>query len=259
MIKTFRVIAVLVFVMSSCKSKQQASQQIPVGDNSQNSLDWSGVYRGLLPCADCEGILTELELHTDLTYKLSYQYQGASPEVISQSGVFKWNDAGSKITLIGEDQQVERSYLVGENQLFSLDGQGNRITGDLAAMFILKKQGFDQKITEKYWKLLSLNGEPIAVKENQSKEAHFILKETSNTVNGSTGCNGIRGSYTLEAGNNIQFSQMLSTRMACMDVPYEGAYLQVLEQADHYSLTGDTLTLMAADKPLATFEPVWFH
>src|SRR5690606_25762729 len=161
MIKTFRVLVVLIFIVSSCKSKQQTSQQLPVGDNSQTSVDWNGVYRGLLPCADCEGILMELELHTDLTYELSYQYQGASPEVITEKGVFEWNDAGSKITLIGKNQDVHRRYQVGENQLFSLDGDGNRITGELAEMFILKKIGYDQKITEKYWKLTTLNGNTI--------------------------------------------------------------------------------------------------
>ncbi|WP_417362655.1 copper resistance protein NlpE N-terminal domain-containing protein [Galbibacter sp.] len=259
MIKVFRIVAVLVFIMSSCKSKQQASQNLPIGDNSQNSLDWNGVYRGLLPCADCPGILMELELNTDLTYKLSYQYQEATPEVFTEKGVFEWNDSGSKITLIEDDQSNHRRFQVGENQLFSLDGDGNRITGELAEMYILKKNNYDNKITEKYWKLITLNDKPIAVKDTQSKEAHFILKENENAVNGSTGCNGIRGTYTLEEGDKIHFSQMLSTRMACMDVPYEGEYLKVLEKADHYSLMGDTLTLKAADKTLATFEAVWFH
>ncbi len=31
------------------------------GDNSQNSLDWPGTYTGTLPCADCEGIKTEIK------------------------------------------------------------------------------------------------------------------------------------------------------------------------------------------------------
>lgn len=260
MIKASRILVVLIFIVSACKTNQKVSQQqIPDGHNSQNSLDWNGVYRGMLPCADCEGILMELELHTDLTYELSYQYQGATTEVFKEKGNFQWNNSGSKITLIAKDQQVNRRFQVGENQLFSLDGDGNRITGELADMFILKKKDYDQKITEKYWKLVTLNGKEIAVKDAQSKEAHFILKENSNTVNGSTGCNGMRGNYTLEGLDKIQFSQMLSTRMACMNVPYEGEYLQVFEKADHFSLSGDTLALRSADKELATFVAVWFH
>ncbi len=37
---------------------------------SQNSLDWAGVYEGVLPCADCPGIQTRLTLSRDETYEL---------------------------------------------------------------------------------------------------------------------------------------------------------------------------------------------
>ena len=33
--------------------------------NSRNSLDWNGVYKGVLPCADCEGIETVITLLND--------------------------------------------------------------------------------------------------------------------------------------------------------------------------------------------------
>ena len=35
---------------------------------AENALDWNGTYKGILPCADCEGIKTELELNSDKTY-----------------------------------------------------------------------------------------------------------------------------------------------------------------------------------------------
>lgn len=249
----------LILLAGSCKSNPQMTQQAPDMHNSQNSLDWNGVYRGMLPCADCEGILTELELHSDLTYQLEYQYQGEASEVYSEKGRFKWDDSGSKITLIGAGDAADRRYQVGENQLFSLDGDGNRISGELADMFILKKIGFDQQITEKYWKLLSLNGTPITVNSTQPKEAHFILKQESNKVNGHSGCNGIGGSYTLEGMNKIQFSRIISTRMACQGVTYEGDYIKALEQADNYTINGDSLQLKTADKELAKFVAVWFQ
>lgn len=34
----------------------------PMGDTAETSLDWVGEYKGVFPCADCEGIETELEL-----------------------------------------------------------------------------------------------------------------------------------------------------------------------------------------------------
>ena len=36
-------------------------------DSSATSLDWEGVYRGVVPCADCEGIVTTITLRRDGT------------------------------------------------------------------------------------------------------------------------------------------------------------------------------------------------
>ena len=52
--------------------------EIPIesGDNSQNSLDWEGTYRGILPCADCEGIETKITLSANGTYEYKASYLG---------------------------------------------------------------------------------------------------------------------------------------------------------------------------------------
>lgn len=44
--------------------------------NSQNSLDWQVTYKGITPCADCEGIETEVVLNKDLTYLIKTKYLG---------------------------------------------------------------------------------------------------------------------------------------------------------------------------------------
>ena len=41
---------------------------------AENALDWPGRYAGLLPCADCEGIQTQLTLNADKTYVLEEHY-----------------------------------------------------------------------------------------------------------------------------------------------------------------------------------------
>ena len=43
---------------------------------TENALDWNGTYKGILPCADCEGIKTELELNSDKTYEIKETYLG---------------------------------------------------------------------------------------------------------------------------------------------------------------------------------------
>ena len=55
---------------ASAPAVAEASAAVPDMHNAQNALDWNGTYQGLLPCASCEGIATELVLNDDGTYRL---------------------------------------------------------------------------------------------------------------------------------------------------------------------------------------------
>jgi uncharacterized lipoprotein NlpE involved in copper resistance len=106
---------------------------------SQNSLDYWGIYTGILPCADCEGIETIIELGSDFSYVKKSTYLGKGDnKVIESAGTYSWNDGGNIITLVAED--APNQYFVGENVLFHLDLEGNRITGDLSEKYKLNKQ-----------------------------------------------------------------------------------------------------------------------
>ena len=108
--------------------------------NSENSLDWAGVYEGTTPCADCSGIKTVLDLRKDKTFILSQTYLGkpAGENEFTQTGNFVWDRAGKMIRLKTESGAFQ--YDVGENKLWMLDVKRNRIEGDLADMYILKKR-----------------------------------------------------------------------------------------------------------------------
>ena len=107
---------------------------------SQIALDWAGTYEGVLPCADCEGIRTRLTITYALTYELETQYLGRSEEVFRRSGDFSWDDQGRTITLGGIDPAYETNhYQVGEERLFKLDRDGNRIRGEFEERYVLNK------------------------------------------------------------------------------------------------------------------------
>ena len=107
---------------------------------SKNALDWYGMYKGVLPCADCEGLETVLVLNADHTYLLQTKYLGKGDgKVIEKTGSIAWNTSGSTIMLAGIED-APSMYLVAENQLIQLDLNGNKITGDLADKYILAKQ-----------------------------------------------------------------------------------------------------------------------
>ena len=97
--------------------------------------------------------------------------------------------------------------------------------------------------------------------DNQEREAYFMLKVADNRITGFSGCNTINGSYSVENGNRIRFSQIAMTMRACPDVDLnEAEFLKVFELADNYTVTGDTLMLNVGRRaPLAVFEAVYFN
>lgn len=109
------------------------------GHNSRNSLDYWGTYRGTIPCADCDGIQMKITLNRDGSYIFHSTYLGKpSRQEVEARGTYTWNSAGNTITLSGITDSPSQ-FRVGENTLTMLDMEGNRITGDLADQYILKK------------------------------------------------------------------------------------------------------------------------
>ena len=77
----------------------------------------------------------------------------------------------------------------------------------------------------KKWKLIELNGKPVADKVNGKR----TLSETSKKQDkeyryeASGGCNGIGGNLKL-TGFRVQFAQGMSTMMACEDMSIEQGF-----------------------------------
>lgn len=118
----------------------------------------------------------------------------------------------------------------------------------------------DSTITNKYWKLITLEGKKVTMAENQERETHFILRPEEHIITGFAGCNTFNGTYTLKDGWRIHFSKMASTLKLCPDVDVnEAEFLQVFELADNYTVHEDTLSLNVGKRaPLAVFKAVYF-
>lgn len=259
-------LGLLLVVLGACQPRstdtiaQDRAETPAVGDNSQTALDWAGVYRGVLPCADCAGIKTELRLQDDLTYEAARQYVGESDSVYREQGTFAWDAAGQTITLTSSEALSEPvRYHVGEQQLSQLDRDGNRIVGALAEQYRLKNVGFDPRISGTYWKLMTLNTRQLDPAPTPQQEPHVLFTAADSTVAGSGGCNRFRGTYEHASGQRLAISVLATTRMSCFGVEYEDAYLRMLRQAERYQLVADTLALLGADgEILGTFERRYF-
>ena len=103
----------------------------------------------------------------------------------------------------------------------------------------------------KTWVLTNLNGnDPL---DGQRPTLEFEADQ----VSGSTGCNHYGGSYQIK-GETIQFEDLFSTEMACLDpeglMDQERIYLELLRVADQFKLTDGVLTFSAESNPILVFE-----
>lgn len=272
--KSILLLTILISALTACNTGKRSGNyanednsdntgitaEFRVEHNSRNSLDWAGVYRGTLPCADCEGIVVEIRINENNTYEKVMDYLGKGENKFRESGSFEWNDIGRRIKISDESSNTSEWYLVGENELIALDTKGNKIRNSIPEeMYILNKIDNDYVITEKYWKLIELNGKNILpLNEDMGREAHFVLHKNENKISGNTGCNYMMGTYELSEEpaqqGKINFSQLATTRMACVDVVYEQDFLDIFENSKSYSIENDTLSFFYQEnRPVAIF------
>lgn len=104
------------------------------------SFEWAGEYYGVLPCADCEGIETLIELRNDLTYDKVLTYQTNDPLTIEDEGGIEWDEANRIITLISMNDTIFHQYKIEKAGMRALDMEGNKIEGDLTDSYFLNKK-----------------------------------------------------------------------------------------------------------------------
>jgi heat shock protein HslJ/uncharacterized lipoprotein NlpE involved in copper resistance len=252
--KQFVLIAGLV-MLAACGSNDEPAADVIVDEahNSRNSLDWSGIYTGVLPCADCEGIHTSVTLQADGSFSRRVTYLGKAGVPVTEEGAFAWDDGGGVVTLTVADG-ANPMYQVGEGRLFHLDMNGGRITGDLADRYILEKLVNDPRIEGVQWVLTELNGQPVQSPES-GEQAYFELNASEMKITGHASCNRFFGTYEIKQGGRISFSENMGiTMMACPDMSVEMAFMEALRRSDNYAVSADGLSLNRARMaPLARF------
>lgn len=141
----YLLIVGMIFFLTGCsnpsiKNNSQDISELTLPDmhNARIALDYAGLYKGIIPCADCEGIETTLRLTFEGKFLYQIVYKGKSEKVYEKSGTYTWNDAGNTIILDGVEN-TPNQYFVGENMIIQLDMEGNRIASALADKYILEK------------------------------------------------------------------------------------------------------------------------
>lgn len=243
----------LIALFTSCNDTKKKESDMPeaeiMGDTSMTSLDWAGTYEGILPCADCEGIKTVISISEDNTYVAKEIYEGKKDSLFESKGTFKWDENGQKITF---SDSKRAPYFVGENTLTHLDSNGNKVSGDLAERYILKK--VNDQLVGKKWHLVSFKGQEIQLTEAKA-EHPFIEFADDFTISGYTGCNNLRGGYTLDAAQKISFSKLISTKKFCPEMETENEFIATLSKSVNYAFRDHALVIYdGAHNEIAEFK-----
>lgn len=113
------------------------------------------------------------------------------------------------------------------------------------------QNGGSELLYKYQWSLSELGGEPV-----QNMQSPF-LKFTQgdvNRINGHTGCNTINGQFQMENVNLISFSELATTRMACIGDNIESEFLAIFPKVDSWSISADELSLSQGGNLLAKFK-----
>ena len=228
---TVKIAAVLILLTVACGKKL---------------FEWTGTYKGQVSDEGKE-IITVLNLQDDLTYRLQTAATDAKDSVTESSGSFSWNK--DEIVLKDSKASSKTTFKANKN---SLQEVGKTVP-------LLKID--TETITDKYWKLIEINGKLVTWNESFRREPSLILRNKERLVTGNSGCNTFFGTFEIDpAVNLIKFSQMASTMMMCLDMEIEDAMKSVFERVNNYTLSpdGKYLSLNHARMALARFEVVYF-
>ena len=117
------VAACTLFSLIGCNNRTEVEVLQPTRAAELKPMQQS--WRGILPCADCEGIETSLFLEKDGTWVMNERYQGVD-EPSSFASYGTWARTADKLVLT--DSKGEKSYYRAKGEaLEMLDREGNPI------------------------------------------------------------------------------------------------------------------------------------
>ena len=103
------------------------------------------------------------------------------------------------------------------------------------------------------WVLVEMKGVPVQ-QSGGRRDAHIVFEVAEKRFTGNGGCNQINGNYTLDK-NEIKFTDVIATKMACNDIEFENAFLSTLSSIDRYEINGNDLVLKKKRETLLVLRP----
>lgn len=225
-IRQILVLLTFVVAFAGCTHNRTPHNNVDI-HTSRNSLDWSGVYEGVLACASCFGIATTLTLRRDGSYELQTKYLDQEVESVVENGQFKWDANGIVIAL--KFRGVTREFAVNEGRLLFLNLDGTH-PDPLGKQHILNRIGSLQDLPRNLSQVLESHSWMVKTAIDQkgriiepllpTKESQFVLIFSKSNVNVRGGCNGFRGGYEVTSpgvggASQLNVGVLASTMVGC--------------------------------------------
>jgi putative lipoprotein len=101
-------------------------------------------------------------------------------------------------------------------------------------------------LTNSYWKLLEIEGQPAALGADQ-RELHAVLSDEGR-IRGFSGCNRFTGGFERAGEDGLRLSGLASTSMACAEgMALETRFLRLLAGTARFAIDGSRLTLYGSE------------
>ncbi|MDR1683909.1 MAG: copper resistance protein NlpE N-terminal domain-containing protein [Elusimicrobiota bacterium] len=115
----------------ACGNNAGAPQEESLNEAQLRAQQYFGAYEGLMPCADCAGIDTELTLNSDNTFTLIEHYQDETGELFLTEGIWELNGGLTYAKLQNSQDGQTLFYRLTDAGLEKLDYNAKPIKSNL--------------------------------------------------------------------------------------------------------------------------------
>jgi copper homeostasis protein (lipoprotein) len=239
MLKQICISVVLFFYLSCCSLAQNL-----VKEN----------YSGILPCADCEGLQTNLMLKKNNEYEISYTYLGKSSTLQTKLGKFSEANNGI-IHLLGLRDTLFTFRKTQEGvKLQFVDEQG--LWKDIARYNLLKRVGHSNAGTanelQGIWELQKLDNKELKSFLFEGEIPFLQFHFNNLMLEGNTGCNDLSGNFS-QQNNELKFSKNMSTTRMFCENSAEKLFLDLLRCVVRFERKENSLLLYCDDGRMMAF------
>ncbi len=133
---------------NSTKTNEEKETTDSIVTQTNSSMEFTGNYKSLLPCASCPGILVNLKLNEDKTFEKEDFYLSEKEGSFVTKGAFSVDEEQKIVTLESENDTIK--FAVEDNALVMLDKDGEKTTSEFAEMYKFSKLSDEEvEFTEK--------------------------------------------------------------------------------------------------------------